>query len=193
MRTLLDPESVARGLRRMAGEIVERHAGAPDLVLVAVRRGGIAVARALAKWLTELEGHAPPLGSVDITLYRDDASTALPNPRIGPSEIPCSLDGRHVILVDDVLYTGRTVRAAIDAVMDYGRPRLIELAVLVDRNGRQLPLQANYFLKAETVGSDERIDVFEDASGLSALVQPKSAPTIPPSALSAPRLTSSHD
>jgi pyrimidine operon attenuation protein / uracil phosphoribosyltransferase len=180
MRTLLDPDSVARGLRRMAGEIVERHAGAPDLVLVAVRRGGIAVARALAAWLKELEGHEPPLGSVDITLYRDDASTALPNPRIGPSEIPCSLDGKHVLLVDDVLYTGRTIRAAIDAVMDYGRPRLIELAVLVDRNGRELPIAANYFLKTETVNSDERIDVFEDAAGLSALVQTKNAPSIPP-------------
>jgi pyrimidine operon attenuation protein/uracil phosphoribosyltransferase len=183
MRTLLDRESVARGLRRMAGELVERHAGAPDLVLVAIRRGGIAVARALAHWLKELEQREPALGSVDITLYRDDASTALPNPRIGPSEIPCSLDGKHVLLVDDVLYTGRTVRAAIDAVMDYGRPRLIELAVLVDRNGRELPIQANYFLKAETVKSDERIDVFEDSAGsLSALVQPKSAPTIPPGA-----------
>ncbi|HEX3775632.1 MAG TPA: bifunctional pyr operon transcriptional regulator/uracil phosphoribosyltransferase PyrR [Polyangiaceae bacterium] len=182
MRTLLDPDSVARGLRRMAGEIVERHAGAPDLVLVAVRRGGIAVARELARWLKELEGHEPPLGSVDITLYRDDASTALPNPRIGPSEIPASLDGKHVILVDDVLYTGRTVRAAIDAVMDYGRPRLIELAVVVDRNGRELPIQANYFLRAENVRTDERVDVFESAAGLSALIQSKSAPTIPPSA-----------
>jgi pyrimidine operon attenuation protein / uracil phosphoribosyltransferase len=191
MRTLLDPESVARGLRRMAGEIVERHAGAPGLVLVAIRRGGIPVARALAKWLAEIERHAPPLGSVDITLYRDDASTALPNPRIGPSEIPCSLDGRHVLLVDDVLYTGRTVRAAIDAVMDYGRPRLIELAVLVDRNGRELPIQANYFLKSEAVNSDERIDVFEDGSGLLALVQPKSAPSIAPAALAA--RASSHD
>ena len=181
MVTLLDPESVARGLRRMAGEIVERHAGAPDLVLVAVRRGGIAVARALALWLKELEAREPPLGSVDITLYRDDASTALPNPRIGVSQIPCSLEGRHVLLVDDVLYTGRTVRAAIDAVMDYGRPRLIELAVLVDRNGRELPIQASYFLKAETLKSDERIDVFEDAAGgLSAVVQPKNAPSIPP-------------
>jgi pyrimidine operon attenuation protein / uracil phosphoribosyltransferase len=182
MRTLLDPESVARGLRRMAGEIVERHAGAPDLVLVAVRRGGIPVAKALAHWLEQLEQREPPLGSVDITLYRDDASTALPNPRIGPSEIPCSLEGKHVLLVDDVLYTGRTVRAAIDAIMDYGRPRLIELAVLVDRNGRELPIQANYFLKAETIRGDERIDVVEDASGLSALVQPKSAPSIPPGA-----------
>src|SRR6188768_3721720 len=183
MRTLLDPESVARGLRRMAGEIVERHAGASDLVLVAIRRGGLAVANALQHWLGELEQHSPPLGSLDITLYRDDASTSLPNPRIGPSEIPCALDGRHVILVDDVLYTGRTVRAAIDALMDYGRPRLIELLVLVDRNGRELPIQANYVLKTETVKSDERIDVFENSAGLHAVIQTKSAPTIPPSAL----------
>ncbi|MEI9940454.1 MAG: bifunctional pyr operon transcriptional regulator/uracil phosphoribosyltransferase PyrR [Pseudomonadota bacterium] len=182
MRTLLDPESVARGLRRMAGEIVERHAGASDLVLVAIRRGGIAVASALNHWLGELEQHSPPLGSLDITLYRDDASTALPNPRIGPSQIPCSLDGRHVILVDDVLYTGRTVRAAIDALMDYGRPRLIELAVLVDRNGRELPIQADYALKTETVNGDERIDVFENSAGIHAVVQAKSSPTIPPGA-----------
>ena len=182
MRTLLDPESVARGLRRMAGEIVERHAGAPDLVLVAIRRGGIAVARALNHWLSELEQHQVPLGSLDITLYRDDASTSLPNPRIGPSVIPGSLEGRHVILVDDVLYTGRTVRAAIDALMDYGRPRLIELAVLVDRNGRQLPIQASYVLKTETVASDERIDVFEAEAGIFAVVQSKSSPTLPPGA-----------
>ena len=182
MRTLLDPESVARGLRRMAGEVVERHAGAPDLVLVAIRRGGIAVARALSRWLCELEQRQVPLGSLDITLYRDDASTALPNPRIGPSSIPGSLEGRHVILVDDVLYTGRTVRAAIDAVMDYGRPRLIELAVLVDRDGRELPIQADYVLKTETVGRDERIDVFENSAGLFAVVQAKSSPSIPPGA-----------
>ena len=182
MRTLLDPESVARGLRRMAGEIIERHAGAPDLVLVAIRRGGLAVAAALAHWLGELEPHAPLLGSLDITLYRDDASTALPNPRIGPSQIPGSLEGRHVILVDDVLYTGRTVRAAIDAVMDYGRPRLIELAVLVDRNGRELPIQASYALKTETLQPDERIDVFENSAGIHAVVQAKGSPTIPPGA-----------
>jgi len=182
MRTLLDPESVARGLRRMAGEIVERHAGASDLVLVAIRRGGLAVSSSLRDWLGELEGHQPPLGSLDITLYRDDASTALPNPRIGPSEIPCSLDGRHVILVDDVLYTGRTVRAAIDALMDYGRPRLVELLVLVDRNGRELPIQADYVLKAETIRNDERIDVFANESGIHAVVQSKSSPTIPPGA-----------
>ncbi len=151
-------------------------------MLVAIRRGGIAVAGALKRWLGELEQHAAPLGTLDITLYRDDASTALPNPRIGPSSIPGSLKGRHVILVDDVLYTGRTVRAAIDALMDYGRPRMIELAVLVDRNGRELPIQADYALKTETVSPDERIDVFENASGIFAVVMPKNSPTIPPGA-----------
>lgn len=182
MVTLLDPEGVARGLRRMAGEIVERHAGAPDLVLVAIRRGGIAVATELKRWLVDLEQHPAPLGTLDITLYRDDAATALPNPRIGTSAIPCSLEGKHVILVDDVLHTGRTVRAAIDALMDYGRPRLIELAVLIDRNGRELPIQADYALKTETVSAEERIDVFESASGIFAVVQQGSAPTIPPGA-----------
>jgi len=164
----------------MAGELVERHAGARDLVIVAVRRGGIVIASELVRWLRELEQYEPPLGSVDVTFYRDDASTAKPNPRIGPSDVPCSLDGRHVLLVDDVLHTGRTVRAAIDALMDYGRPRLVELAVLVDRKGRQLPIQADYFLKAEAIADEDRIDVFADATGITAVVQSKSAASIPP-------------
>src|SRR5262245_35046886 len=116
MKLLLDRESTARGLRRMAGEIIERHRGAEDLVLVGIRRGGVPVASALAHWIAELEGQSVPLGTVDITLYRDDAATALPNPRIGPSEIPVPIAGRRVILVDDVLYSGRTVRAALDAL-----------------------------------------------------------------------------
>lgn len=176
MRTLLEPESVARGIRRMAGEIVERHAGAPDLVVIAIRRGGEALAQALCGFLKQLEQRTVPLGTLDITLYRDDASTALPNPRIGASAIPVSLEGKHVLLVDDVLYTGRTVRAAIDAVMDYGRPRLIELCVLVDRNGRELPIQANYSIRTEAVRADERIDVVANESGISAVVQAKEIP-----------------
>lgn len=176
MRTLLEPESVARGIRRMAGQIMERHAGAPDLVIVAIQRGGDALAGALGSALNELEQHPAPRGSLDITLYRDDASTALPNPRMGQSEIPGgSLEGKHVLLVDDVLHTGRTVRAAIDALMDYGRPRLIELAVLVDRNGRELPIQADYSIKTETVRADERIDVVANEGGLSAFVLSKEA------------------
>lgn len=132
MRVVLDPDGVTRGLRRVAGEIVERHRGAEDLVIVGVRRGGERVAQALVGFLGALEDWEIPLGSVDITLYRDDAATALPNPRIGPSTIPCALEGKTVVLVDDVVYTGRTIRAALDALLDYGRPRRIELMALVD-------------------------------------------------------------
>ncbi|MFO0570285.1 MAG: bifunctional pyr operon transcriptional regulator/uracil phosphoribosyltransferase PyrR [Polyangiaceae bacterium] len=136
MRELLDFDAVSRGLRRVAGQIVERQRGAEGLVLIGVRRGGEPLAREIARWIRELEGREVPVGSVDITLYRDDAATALPNPRIGPSRIPCSLEGKRV-LVDDVVFTGRTIRAGIDALMDYGRPSRIELAALVDRGGRE--------------------------------------------------------
>ncbi len=180
MRELLDAESVSRGLRRVAGEIIERARGAEGLVLVGVRRGGIPVARELSRWIKELEGHDVPVGSVDITLYRDDAATALPNPRIGPSEMPCPLEGRHVVLVDDVVFTGRTIRAAIDALMDYGRPRRIELAAVVDRGGRELPLQPDYVVKAVEIGPDTRVDVIEDQTGIRAIVQPMNAPSVPP-------------
>jgi pyrimidine operon attenuation protein / uracil phosphoribosyltransferase len=179
MRVLLDAESVSRGLRRVAGEIVERHRGTEGLVLVGVRRGGIPVSREVARWIHELEGRAIPIGSVDITLYRDDAATALPNPRIGPSQIPVSLDGARVVLADDVLFTGRTVRAAIDALMDYGRPRRIELAVLVDRGGRELPISADYAVRSVELPLSERVDVIDDAQGLRAIVQPANAPSTP--------------
>jgi pyrimidine operon attenuation protein / uracil phosphoribosyltransferase len=180
MRILLDADAVSRGLRRVSVEILERHRSTSGLMLVGVRRGGIGIARAIQTWIRELDGHDLPLGSVDITLYRDDAATALPNPRIGPSEIPFSLDGAHVILIDDVLFTGRTVRAAIDALMDYGRPARIELAVLVDRGGRELPIQANYLVKQIELAADERVDVLERPDGLWAYIQAHTAPTLPP-------------
>jgi len=120
---------------------------------------------------------------VDITLYRDDAATALPNPRIGPSTMPCSLEGKTVVLVDDVVYTGRTIRAALDALLDYGRPRRIELAALVDRGGRELPIQPDYVVREIDVTDSERVDVVASPNGLSAVVQPESAPSIPPEAL----------
>lgn len=180
MRVALDAESTSRGLRRVAGQIVERHGGVEGLVIVAVRRGGIPVARELIRWLKELEHRDIPLGAVDITLYRDDAATALPNPKIGPSEIPTSLDRKVVILVDDVVYTGRTIRAALDALLDYGRPRRIELAALVDRGGRELPIEPNYVVRRIDVADDERIDVVEDSDGLRAIVQSAGAPSVPP-------------
>jgi pyrimidine operon attenuation protein/uracil phosphoribosyltransferase len=180
MRTVVDPESVDLGLRRVAGEILERHRDSSQLVLVGVRRGGIPVARRLAQWLERLEGHSIRLGSVDITFYRDDAATALPNPRTGPSDIPVSLDNQRVILVDDVVFTGRTIRAALDALLDYGRPERIELAAVVDRGGRQLPIQPDYVVRTLQVQEDERVDVVTDTSGIRVIVQSFSSPSIPP-------------
>jgi pyrimidine operon attenuation protein/uracil phosphoribosyltransferase len=180
MRVVLDPDGATRGLRRVAGEIVERHEGADDVVIIGVARGGVTVAAELVRHVKELEGHDVPFGSVDITLYRDDAATALPNPRIGPSDIPFQIDGKDVVIVDDVVYTGRTVRAAIDALMDYGRPRRIQLAALIDRGGRELPIQPDYVVKRIDVRPGERIDVLQSKEGLRAVVQPKNAPSIPP-------------
>jgi len=182
MRVLLDPDGVDRGLRRLAGEVAERTRGAEGLLLVGVRRGGVSVASRLVRWLAELEGRDVPLGTVDITFYRDDAATALPNPRIGASDVPGSIEGRHVILVDDVLFTGRTVRAALDALLDYGRPRRVELAVLVDRGGRELPIQADYVVKTAEIAHGERVDVYEQDGRLTVCVQSQSAPTLPPPA-----------
>jgi pyrimidine operon attenuation protein/uracil phosphoribosyltransferase len=180
MRVVLDPDDVTRGLRRVAGEILERHRGSQGLVVVGVRRGGEIVGRELAKRLVEIEGHDVPFGVVDITMYRDDAATALPNPRIAPSAMPADLAGNTVILVDDVLYTGRTIRAGIDAVLDYGRPRRVELAVLLDRGGRELPIQPDYCVRKVTVADDERIDVIERTNGISAVVQAINAPSLTP-------------
>ncbi len=180
MRVLLDPDSVTRGLRRIAVEIIERHRGTDGLVLVGVRRGGVPIAKRVAELVHDLEGKQIPVGSVDITLYRDDAATALPNPRIGPSEMPCSIDGKRVVLCDDVVFTGRTVRAAIDALMDYGRPRRIELAAVIDRGGRELPIQPEYLLKQVEVTKDDRVDVIDQGDGLRAVVQPVTAPSVTP-------------
>lgn len=155
---LLDPVAIARGLRRVAGEIAE-HGGIRNLALIGIRRGGEPIALRLAALLRELEGEAPPVGSVDITLYRDDAATALPNPKIGPSHIPFSVDGKRIVLVDDVISTGRTIRAAFDAVLDYGRPKKIELCVLVDRGGRELPIQPDYSVRRVEVALDANVDV----------------------------------
>ena len=180
MRVLLDPDEVARGLRRVAGEILERHRGSDGLVVVGIRRGGEIVARELLRRVREIEGRDVPMGSIDITMYRDDAATALPNPRILPSTMPSNLEDMTVILVDDVLYTGRTIRAALDAVLDYGRPRRVELAVLVDRGGRELPIQPDYLVRKIQIATDERIDVLDRTDGVSAIVQPESIPTTPP-------------
>jgi pyrimidine operon attenuation protein / uracil phosphoribosyltransferase len=177
---LLDPIAISRGLRRVAVEVAERGRGVADLALVGIRRGGEPIAGRLADLLREIEGERPPVGSVDITLYRDDAATALPNPRIGPSHIPFTVDGKRILLVDDVLYTGRTIRAAVDALLDYGRPRKIELMVLVDRGGRELPIQPDYFLRRVEVGPERKVEVVEREGELWAIDVPAGVSTPPP-------------
>lgn len=172
--TLLDPTAALRGLSKVAAEIAERGQGGRDLALIGIRRGGDPIVRRLAALLLEIEGKSPLVGSVDITLYRDDAATSLPNPRIGPSLIPFPVSGKRIILVDDVLYTGRTIRAAVNAILDYGRPRKIELMVLVDRGGRQLPIQADYVVRSVHVPDDLHVEVVEREGALWAEIKPMS-------------------
>ncbi len=141
---ILDGVGIKRALTRIAHEILERNKGVNELVLVGIRTGGIFLAEELASRLNEIEGEMVPVGSVDITMYRDDIKghgTHLP---VGKTEIPFSVEGKKVVLVDDVLFTGRTIRAAMDALMDHGRPDSIQLAVLIDRGHRDLPIRADF-------------------------------------------------
>ncbi len=164
VRTLADAAGAARMLRRMASEIVERNHGAGDIALVGIRTGGLVLAERLRELIAAVEGDPPPLGAVDISLYRDDVFRGLPRPVIGPTELPFELSGVRVVLVDDVLYTGRTVRAALDALMDYGRPRAVQLAVLIDRGLRELPIRADYVgMSAETAHTEVVKVRFDDA------------------------------
>jgi len=143
-REILDANGIARALRRIAHEIVERNRGASNLLLVGIRTGGVYLAERLRALLKEIEGRELPCGIVDITLYRDDVFRGLPRPEVGPTELPLPIEDQVVVLVDDVLYTGRTVRAALDVLMEFGRPRAVELAVLVDRGHRELPIRPDY-------------------------------------------------
>lgn len=142
--TVLDHDDIARAIRRMASAIVEQTRGAKDIALVGIQAGGVPLANRLAAELQSAEGRRVPIGTVEIAFYRDDASTAPPDPAAEPSNIPFEVAGHDVILVDDVLQTGRTVRAAIDCLLDYGRPRRVWFAVLCDRGGRELPIAADF-------------------------------------------------
>jgi pyrimidine operon attenuation protein/uracil phosphoribosyltransferase len=141
VRDVLDAEGIRRALRRMAREIVEHAGGTDKLAVVGIHTGGVHLARRISEFIAQDEGQAPLQGMIDITLYRDDVLIGLPNPVVGRTELPFDLDGSRVVLVDDVLYTGRTVRSALDAIIDYGRPTHISLCVLVDRGHRELPIQ----------------------------------------------------
>jgi pyrimidine operon attenuation protein/uracil phosphoribosyltransferase len=144
-REILDAAGMTRALRRVAHEIAERNVGIREVAIVGIRTGGLYLAARLQGLLQEIEpGVEVPLGAVDITLYRDDVFVGLPRPEVGTTQLPFKLGSYTIVLVDDVLYTGRTVRAALDALMDHGRPRAVQLAVLVDRGCRELPIQADY-------------------------------------------------
>ena len=156
---ILDARALARALQRMAVEVLELAHGTEHLVLIGIQRRGVELAERIAKLIEEDEGVVVPRGALDITLYRDDLETVGPKPVIGETRIPGDLAGKHVVIVDDVLYTGRTVRAALDELADFGRPKRISLCVLVDRGGRELPIQPDVVGKQVKVDRGERVDV----------------------------------
>ena len=157
--TVLNADDIRRAVRRIAHEIVERNHGVEDVVLVGLRTRGVPLAERLAAAIAEFEGVRVPVGSLDIGLYRDDIQTQQLRARIGPSDVPADIEGRTVVLVDDVLFTGRSVRAALDALTDFGRPGQIQLAVLVDRGHRQLPIRADYVGKNIPTALYEKVEV----------------------------------
>jgi pyrimidine operon attenuation protein/uracil phosphoribosyltransferase len=146
MPQVMDADRMSRALTRIAHEILERNRGLDEIALVGIRTRGVPLARRLARTLHEINGDDVPTGALDITLYRDDLMRhpVGPQPLVRHTEIPFSIDDRKILLVDDVLYTGRTIRAALDALIDFGRPRAIQLIVLVDRGHRELPIKADY-------------------------------------------------
>jgi len=158
MRSILDSAATIRALRRIAHEIVERNRGLDGVMLVGIHTRGAPIAERLGVILGEVEGVDVPVGSLDIGMYRDDFDTR-PTTPLGHTDIPEQIDGHTVILVDDVLFTGRTVRAALDALTDLGRPRRVQLAVLVDRGHRDLPIRADYVGKNLPTSIDERVTV----------------------------------
>jgi pyrimidine operon attenuation protein/uracil phosphoribosyltransferase len=170
LRAVLEPADVSRALSRIAHEIDERTKGADDIVLLGIPTRGVALAQRVAARLAEIQGHPVPVGSLDITMYRDDLRLKKARALL-PTEIPAGgIDGKTVILVDDVLFSGRTVRAALDALGDIGRPRMVQLAVLVDRGHRELPIRADYVGKNLPTSLRETVRVqlveHDDADGV---------------------------
>jgi len=156
---IMDSEGIRRALTRVAHEIVERNKGVSDLVLVGIRNRGVPLARRLAAFIGSIEERQIPVGVLDITLYRDDLKARADQPIVQKTEVPFDITGKRVVLVDDVLFTGRTVRAAMDALIDLGRPKTIQLVVLVDRGHRELPIKADYVGKNVPTSRRENVSV----------------------------------
>jgi len=171
-RLVMDPVAIQRALVRIAHEILERNKGTGDLALVGIRSRGIHIAQRIQRAIAEIEGSANiPFGVVDITLYRDDLDRGLQNPVVQGTDIPFPVGGKRILLVDDVLFTGRTIRAAMDALVDFGRPQSIQLAVLVDRGHRELPIRADYVGKNLPTSRREQVQVrLAEADGVDEVV-----------------------
>jgi pyrimidine operon attenuation protein/uracil phosphoribosyltransferase len=155
---VLESSDITRAMKRMAHEILERNHGADGLVLAGIRRRGVPLAERLGNEIERIEGIRPPVGALDVSFYRDDIEIRQPAD-VGQTALPFDVAGQIVVLVDDVLYTGRTVRAAIEALVDFGRPRAVQLAVLIDRGHRELPIRADYIGKNLPTSSREAVDV----------------------------------
>ena len=168
---ILDGPGISRALTRIAHEILERNKGTDGVVLVGLRSRGIELAHRLSLKIKEIDGVEVPVGALDVTLYRDDLGKVGVQPVVRKTEIPFTVDEKKVVLVDDVLYTGRTIRAAMDSLMDLGRPRLIQLAVLVDRGHRELPVRADYVGKNVPTSQQEQVQVLlEEEDGVDRVV-----------------------
>jgi pyrimidine operon attenuation protein/uracil phosphoribosyltransferase len=163
---ILDKAGIDRALTRIAHEILEKNKGAKDLALVGIQRGGVHLAKRLAARIKEIEGVEPPVGSLDITMYRDDLATRTSQPVPQATDITFDIQKKIMVLIDDVLFTGRTIRAALNCIMDYGRPMRIQLAVLVDRGHRELPIRADYVGKNLPTSAKEKVEVMLAEDGL---------------------------
>ena len=159
MVRLMNEEDIRRTLLRLSHQVLEKGVGVADLIIIGIQRRGVPLAERMSKIIEELKGEKPGTGILDITLYRDDLTQIAYQPIVRSTHIPFSIDNKRVVLIDDVLYTGRTVRAAIDVLIDFGRPQKIELAVLIDRGHRELPIRADYVGKNVPTSSEERVEV----------------------------------
>jgi pyrimidine operon attenuation protein/uracil phosphoribosyltransferase len=164
-KELLDKTDIDRVITRMAHEIIEKNKGITALCLVGIQRGGVHIAKRLSAVLETIEGNKIPVGTLDITLYRDDINVRKEQPVVRRTEVNCDIDNKKVVLVDDVLFTGRSIRAAMDAIMDLGRPSAVQLAVLVDRGHRELPIKADFVGKNIPTSKDENVKVQLEEEG----------------------------
>lgn len=164
-KELLDKRDIERAITRMSHEIIEKNKGIRSICLVGIQRGGVHLANRISARLKEIEGSAAPVGTLDISLYRDDINVRKEQPVVRRSSVPCDVNNKKVVLVDDVLFTGRSIRAAMDAIMDFGRPSAIQLAVLVDRGHRELPIKADFVGKNIPTSSSENVKVYFEENG----------------------------